>query len=61
MDKSLLVSSSDDLLFFRDKGMLINIDKTKVMVFNTTYTWVTSSEPEFFLGEEKQTYTCPCV
>ena len=28
---SLLVS----LLFFTDKGMLVNIDKTKVMVFNT--------------------------
>ena len=27
------------------------------MVFNTTEAWVTSSEPEFFLGEEKVEYT----
>ena len=36
-----------------DKDLLINLDKTKVMVFNTTQAWVTRSEPEFFLGEEK--------
>ena len=28
------------------------------MVFNTTQAWVTRSEPEFFLGEEKVEYTC---
>ena len=33
------------------------MDKTKVMVFNTTQAWVTRSEPEFFLGEEKVEYT----
>ena len=33
------------------------MDKTKVMVFSTTQAWVTRSEPEFFLGEEKVEYT----
>ena len=33
------------------------MDKTKVIVFNTTQAWVTRSEPEFFLGEEKVEYT----
>ena len=32
------------------------MDKTKVIVFNTTQAWVTRSEPEFFLGEEKVEY-----
>ena len=36
----------------KDKGMIINIYKTKVMVFNTTQAWITRSEPKFFLGEE---------
>ena len=35
----------------------MNMDKTKVMVFNTTQAWVTRSEPEFFSGEEKVVYT----
>ena len=39
------------------KGLSVNIDKTKVMVFNTTQAWVTKSEPEFFLGQEKVAYT----
>ena len=34
------------------------MDKTKVMVFNTTQVWVTRSKPEFFLGQEKVEYTC---
>ena len=33
------------------------MDKTKVMVFNTTQAWVTRSKLEFFLGEEKVEYT----
>ena len=45
-------------LFCTDKGLSINMDKTKVMVFNTTQAWVTRSEPKFFLGEEKVAYTC---
>ena len=40
-----------------DKGLLINMDKTKVMVFNTIQAWVTRLEQEFFLGEEKVAYT----
>ena len=40
-------------LFCTDKGLSINMDKTKVMVFNTNQTWVTRSEPEVFLGEDK--------
>ena len=41
-----------------NKNLSINIDKTKVMVFNTTQAWVTRSKPEFFLGEKKVAYTC---
>ena len=44
-------------LFCTDKGLSINMDKTKVMVFNTTQAWVTRSELEFFLGGEKVEYT----
>ena len=33
------------------------MDKTEVMVFSTTKAWVTRSEPEFFLREEKVAYT----
>ena len=33
------------------------MDKTKVMVFNTTQAWVTRLEPEFFLIEEYVAYT----
>ena len=44
-------------LFCTYKGLSINMDKTKVMVFNTTQAWVTRSEPEFFWGEEKVEYT----
>ena len=40
-------------LFCTDKGLSINMDKIKVMVLNTTKAWVTRSELEFFLGEEK--------
>ena len=29
-----------------EKGLLVNIDKTKRMVFNITQAWVTRSEPE---------------
>ena len=35
-------------VFCRDKGLTINMDKTKVMVFNAIPSWVTRSEPEFF-------------
>ena len=44
-------------LFCTDKGLSISMNKTKVMVFNTTQAWVIRSEPEFFLGEEKVEYT----
>ena len=43
-------------LFCMGKGLSINMDKTKVIVFNTTQAWVRRSEPEF-LGEEKVEYT----
>ena len=33
--------------------LLVNFYKREVTVFNTTRTWVTRSELEFFLGEEK--------
>ena len=45
-------------LVFENKGLSINMDKTEVMVFNTTQAWVTRSEPEFFSGGEKVEYTC---
>ena len=32
------------------------MDKTKVIVFNTSQAWVKRSEPEFFLGEVKVMY-----
>ena len=34
------------------------IEVMAFMVFNTTQAWVTRSEPEFLLGEEKVAYTC---
>ena len=40
-------------VFCTDKGLSINMDKTKVIMFSTTQAWVTRSEPEFFLEEEK--------
>ena len=40
-----------------DKGLSINMGKTKVMVFNATQAWVARSEMEFFLGEKKVAYT----
>ena len=40
-----------------EKGFSINMDKTKVVVFNTTQARLTRSEPEFFQGEEKVEYT----
>ena len=40
-----------------DKGLLVNIDETKVMMFNTMHPWVTRSELEFLLGEHKLAYT----
>ena len=39
------------------KVLSVNLDKTEVMMFNTTQEWVIRSEPEFFLGEEKMAYT----
>ena len=45
------------IVFCTDKGLSINMDNTKVMVFNTTQAWVTISKPKFFLGEEKVAYT----
>ena len=35
------------------KVLSVNLDKTEVMMFNTTQAWVTRLEPEFF-GEEKE-------
>ena len=40
-----------------DGDFFIDLDKTKVMLFNTTQAWVTRSKQEFFLGEEKVAYT----
>ena len=37
-----------------DKGLSVNLDKTKVMVFQA---WIMRSEPEFFLEEEKVAHT----
>ena len=42
--------------FCMSKGLCINLDKTKVMVFNATEAWTTRSKPKFFLGEEKVAY-----
>ena len=47
---------NDFKIFCTDKFLLINIDKSNMMVFNTTQAWVTRSEPEFFLGEEQLAY-----
>ncbi len=44
-------------LFCTDKDLSVNLNKTKVMVFNTTQAWVTRAEPEFFFGDEKVAYT----
>ena len=44
-------------LFCTDKELFVNLNKTKVMVFNTTQAWVTRAEPEFFFGDEKVAYT----
>ena len=33
--------------------MTVNLDKTKVIVFNINQVWVTRSEPRFFFGQEK--------
>ena len=36
--------------FTFDSGMSVNLDKTKVMVFNTTSQWVRRSAPTFTYG-----------
>ena len=36
--------------FALDSGMCVNLDKTKVMVFNTTSQWVRRSAPTFTYG-----------
>ena len=43
--------------FCIDKYLLVNLDITKVIVFNIPQNWVRRSEPDFFLGEEKVTQT----
>ena len=40
-----------------DSGKSVNIDKTKVMVFNTTPQWVRRSAPTFTYGENVVEYT----
>eukprot|EP00250_Pteridium_aquilinum_P021766 c25217_g2_i1 orf=2-412(-) len=39
-----------------DSGLLVNLGKTKVMVFNTTPKWVRRSAPTFAYGEEMVEY-----
>ena len=39
-------------IFALDSGMSVNLDKTKVMVFNTTPQWVRRSAPTFTYGEK---------
>ena len=46
-------ASSTGMQSCTDKGLQINMDKTKVMVFNTTQTWVTRSKSEFFLERRR--------
>ena len=41
--------------------MLVNLDKTEAIVLTLTQTWVTRSEPKFFLEEENVAYTHPRV
>ena len=43
--------------FCTDKDSSVNLNKIKVMIFNTTQAWVTRAEPEFFFGDEKVAYT----
>ena len=43
--------------FYTDKDLLANLDKTKLMVFNTTKALVTRPEAEFLLEEGKVAYT----
>ena len=56
-DCSLILERGDKLtdlnLFCCEKCLSVNIDKTKVMVFNTMEAWVTILEPKFFLEKEK--------
>ena len=51
-----ILMTTNPRLFRTNKGSSINMDKTKMMVFNTTQAWVTRSKQEFFLGEEKAEY-----
>ena len=44
-------------IFCTNKGLSSNMDKSKVMVLNTTQAWVTRSEPELILREEKVAYS----
>ena len=37
--------------------MSVNLDKTKVMLFNFIEAWTMKLELEFFLGEEEMAYT----
>ena len=36
-----------------DRGLPVNLDKSKVLVFNTTQARVMISEPDFFMGKKK--------
>ena len=40
-----------------DSDFFVNLDKTKVMLFNTTQPSVTGSKVELLLGEEEVAYT----
>ena len=40
-----------------DTSLSVNLDKAEVMMVNTSQAWIMSSEPEFFMGEEKVAYT----
>ena len=43
--------------FCTNKGLFVNLDKTKETMFNTIQAWVMRSEPQVFLGEKKVAYT----
>ena len=58
---TFFINSSEELqrypnvlkFFSVDKDLLDNLDKTEVMVFDTTQVWVIRSKLELYLEEEK--------
>ena len=39
--------------YTQDRDLTVNLNKTKVMIFNTTTNWVNTSAPVFLYGEEE--------